>query len=241
MKPFFTIITVSYNEEATIEGTIKSVLNQTFKDFEYIIIDGGSKDKTVDIIKKYSNQISIWVSEKDQGIFDAMNKGIELSSGTWLNFMNSGDSFYDTSVLLNVSKQIISASAVVYGNTNNVWDNNSIEKPRKINSLKYGLIMACHQSMFFNKPLLIDELNFKSSHKYYCDYELVNRLYLKSYPIQYIDVTVASYLGNGFSSSISSKARKVKFKYVFKSYGISGVLRVILIKLKLINKPNRIK
>ena len=170
MKPFFTIITVSYNEEATIEGTIKSVLNQTFKDFEYIIIDGGSKDKTVDIIKKYSNQISIWVSEKDQGIFDAMNKGIELSSGTWLNFMNSGDSFYDTSVLLNVSKQIISASAVVYGNTNNVWDNNSIEKPRKINSLKYGLIMACHQSMFFNKPLLIDELNFKSSHKYYCDY-----------------------------------------------------------------------
>ena len=97
-----SIVTVSYNAVATIESTILSVINQTYSNVEYIIIDGGSTDGTVDIIKKYQDKISYWISEPDQGIYDAMNKGLKIASGEWINFMNSGDSFVHTEVLENL-------------------------------------------------------------------------------------------------------------------------------------------
>ncbi len=99
-KPLISVITVVFNGELFLEETIKSVLNQTYDNVEYLIIDGGSTDGTLDIIKRYKNQIDYWVSEPDKGIYDAMNKGIALASGTWLNFMNAGDSF-NTSTVLN--------------------------------------------------------------------------------------------------------------------------------------------
>ena len=91
--PFISIITVSYNSVNTIEQTILSVINQNFKDYEYIIIDGGSTDGTVDIIKKYQNQISLWISEPDGGIYDAMNKGLKLAKGKFISLLNSDDWF----------------------------------------------------------------------------------------------------------------------------------------------------
>ena len=94
-----TVITVVYNCHDTIEATILSVINQTYDNVEYIIIDGGSKDGTVDVIKKYQDQINYWVSEPDEGIYEAMNKGIDKASGDWINFMNSGDSFTSDKVL----------------------------------------------------------------------------------------------------------------------------------------------
>ena len=99
-NPKISIITVSYNSEVVIEPTIKSILNQTFIDFEYLIIDGNSKDRTVEIIKSYESKFKEknisykWVSEPDNGIYDAMNKGILMSNGQWCNFMNTGDSFF---------------------------------------------------------------------------------------------------------------------------------------------------
>lgn len=91
--PLISIITVSYNSVNTIEQTILSVINQNFKDYEYIIIDGGSKDGTIDIIKKYQNQINIWISEPDSGIYDAMNKGLKLAKGKFISLLNSDDWF----------------------------------------------------------------------------------------------------------------------------------------------------
>ncbi len=87
----FSVITVSYNSENTIEKTIKSIIAQKYPDIEYIIIDGGSTDNTVNIIKKYEQQITRWISESDQGIYDAMNKGINMASGDVISFLNSDD------------------------------------------------------------------------------------------------------------------------------------------------------
>lgn len=97
--PLITVITVVFNGEQFIEDTILSVINQVYDNVEYIVVDGGSTDGTVGIIKKHQQAIDYWVSEKDSGIYDAMNKGITLSSGDWINFMNAGDRFFDPDVL----------------------------------------------------------------------------------------------------------------------------------------------
>ena len=94
-NPLISVVTVSYNAVTTIEKTILSVINQNYSNIEYIVIDGGSIDGTVDIIKKYADKITYWVSEPDKGIYDAMNKGIIVATGEWINFMNTGDTFYN--------------------------------------------------------------------------------------------------------------------------------------------------
>jgi len=98
-KPLVSIVTVVYNGAATLEATIRSVAAQTFRDREYIIVDGGSKDATPDIIKKHPDTVTRWISEPDKGIYDAMNKGIRLAEGEWIYFLGSDDLFYDASVL----------------------------------------------------------------------------------------------------------------------------------------------
>lgn len=115
-KPLITVVTVVYNGEATLEQTIQSVVNQTYDNVEYIIIDGASTDGTLDIIKKYEDKIDYWQSEPDKGIYDAMNKGIKLAKGEWINFMNAGDVFYNNNTLETVFKQNYSKDAdVIYG------------------------------------------------------------------------------------------------------------------------------
>lgn len=94
-----SVITINYNNKTGLEKTIKSVISQTYPELEYIIIDGGSNDGSVDVIKKYADKITYWVSEPDKGIYNAMNKGIIKATGEYCNFMNSGDCFYDSNVL----------------------------------------------------------------------------------------------------------------------------------------------
>ncbi|MCY1133837.1 glycosyltransferase family 2 protein [Bacteroides fragilis] len=121
-NPLVTIITVCYNAETTIEKTILNVINQTYADIEYIIIDGGSNDGTIEIINKYANKISYWMSEPDRGIYDAMNKGIKLAKGDWVSFMNSGDSFYSLDTVEDVVQFIREEYDVIYGSVNVVCD-----------------------------------------------------------------------------------------------------------------------
>ena len=98
-KPLFTIITVVFNGESSIRDTIKSDINQDFNDFEYIVWDGLSTDKTLDVINKYKPKINIIKSKKDSGIYDAMNRAVKISSGRYILFLNSGDKLYSTNVL----------------------------------------------------------------------------------------------------------------------------------------------
>ena len=109
-----SIITINYNNKGGLKKTINSVVNQTFNDLEYIIIDGGSSDGSVDIIKEYQNQVDYWVSEKDRGIYNAMNKGINIAKGEYLLFLNSGDYFCNQSVLHNFLKETNDID-IIYG------------------------------------------------------------------------------------------------------------------------------
>ena len=116
--PLFSIITVSYNAKESIEDTINSIVNQTYSNFEYIIVDGGSTDGTLDIIRKYEDKISYWISEPDNGIYDAMNKGLAICKGEWINFMNSGDLFYNDHVLVDIYRYCdFKKFHILYGKT----------------------------------------------------------------------------------------------------------------------------
>ena len=108
-----SVITINYNNCDGLRKTIESVVNQTCRDFEYIIIDGGSTDGSVDVIKQYADKIDYWVSEPDKGIYNAMNKGIAVAHGEYLNFMNSGDCFYESTVVENVLPHLCSADFYV--------------------------------------------------------------------------------------------------------------------------------
>lgn len=142
-RPLISIITVVYNGELFIEDTILSVIDQTYQNFEFIIIDGGSTDTTLEIIEKYKNYIDVLVSEKDDGIYDAMNKGIDISSGKWVNFMNAGDGFYNDKVLEKVALELNPNKICLYGGVS--WKNGKKSFPFY---MPYILRMPNHQAMF---------------------------------------------------------------------------------------------
>jgi len=229
--PLISIITVVYNGEKYLEETIQSVINQTYDNVEYIIIDGGSTDGTLDVIKKYEDKIDYWISEKDEGIYDAMNKGIDVAAGDWINFMNAGDRFYADDVLKKVfgGTYDIPNVALFYGNK---IANDKLERPLDIKKLEVGEIMACHQAMFFNKAILKNDLYYDLRYPIYGDYELVNRIYISKKSIKYIDVTIAIFAGGGISSVVSTQKRKDKYLIIYRHYGLIGVFCAIVNRIK---------
>jgi Glycosyl transferase family 2 len=144
-RPLISVITIVFNGEDKLEQTIQSVINQNHNNFEYIIIDGASTDKTLDIIKKYDSLIDYWISEKDRGIYDAMNKGIELANGQWLNFMNCADLFYSyqslSSVPLKAEIDFYYSDSILYGENKSVRIYNCSQKNK----------IFIHQSIVYKK------------------------------------------------------------------------------------------
>jgi glycosyltransferase involved in cell wall biosynthesis len=190
-NPLITVITVVYNGVSTLEQTILSVINQTYKNIEYIIIDGGSTDGTVDIIKKYEKHLAYWVSEPDKGIYDAMNKGIDKASGEWINFMNSGDWFYDDSVLLSIDSLLSSDIDVLYGDT---------IKFKTYPLWRFKLHMPfCHQSCFA-KTDIYKRYHFDISYKLAGDYNFFFNLWKNGYLFEYCPVVISMYDNTGVSS-----------------------------------------
>lgn len=123
MNPKITIITINYNNHEGLEKTIKSVISQSYKDFEYIVIDGGSQDGSREVIEKFADKISYWVSEPDKGIYNAMNKGIKVANGEYLLFLNSGDKLFNNDSLLNILPYL-EKEDIVYGNLEFIDINN---------------------------------------------------------------------------------------------------------------------
>lgn len=230
--PKISIITVCYNAQDCLEKTIVSVINQKYENLEYIIIDGGSTDGTLSVIEKYLSYIDVFITEKDNGIFDAMNKGIKKCTGNWVNFMNAGDFLVNEQILAEIDFSKYKYVSLIYGKT---ITNGVIQRIFPVNSLHYGYIPACHQSMFFNKNILQDELYYTYEVELYNDYELVNRLYLKKHSFSIIPIVIANYASGGISSIISWKARKAKYQILFKYYGVTGLVKSLLERTRIIN------
>lgn len=200
-----SIITVTFNCEKVIERTIQSCISQTYSNFEYIIIDGGSTDGTVDIIKKYSDRISYWISEPDKGIYDAMNKGVEYATGDWIIFMNAGDLFASNKILSIIFNNFVNDSNVgfIYGDY--ALMRNGYVKIEKIKipfwkSLKYVPPMGiCHQSVF-TKTTLARRYRFNLKYKICADYDMLYQIYRAGYTQKYINAPLAIFdFGNGIS------------------------------------------
>lgn len=194
-KPLISVVTVCYNAVNELEETMLSVLNQTYDNIEYIVIDGGSKDGTVDVIKKYADKIAYWVSEPDKGIYDAMNKGIRAAKGEWINFMNAGDRFYDEEVIRKVFSRVdLCQYSLIYGDTVYLRaKSNEIEKAEDVSYIAKNMPTS-HQS-FFVLTRDAKELGFDMLYKYAADYHMIYTLY-KKYGVKnicHLSVVVAVY------------------------------------------------
>lgn len=156
----YSIITINYNNRDGLERTIQSVINQTCQDFEYIIIDGGSTDGSVDVIKKYADRIDYWVSEPDKGIYNAMNKGILQAHGEYLNFMNSGDCFYNDEVLEQIL--IFCDKDLFIGKVCNVNEKGDIVsynlEAKQMTMFHFFLSTLPHQGCFIKRGLFENEM-----------------------------------------------------------------------------------
>jgi glycosyltransferase involved in cell wall biosynthesis len=205
--PLFTIITVTYNAESFIETSIKSVLSQTFNDYEYIIIDGGSTDTTVNIIKQYDQRITRFISEADEGIYDAMNKGLNIASGNYILFVGADDLLNDENVLNDIAKELA-------GNNFDFISGNVVYNTGRKFLSKFSFKMLLnntvhHQSIFYHRSLF-SNFRYDTAFKLIADYELNIRLYRnrKTLKYKFIDRTISICYASGASRTQLSRARR---------------------------------
>lgn len=199
-RPLFTIVTVTYNAGQLLQKTIESISAQNFKDFEYIIIDGNSSDNTLDIIKQNAKNITLWVSESDEGIYDAMNKGIRQASGKWVNFMNAGDTFTDAHVLERVAQSANAEADVLYGDRYYLKnDKRTFQKAKDISTI-FERMPFGHQSTFVQSSIL-KKHEFNQTYKFAADYNLLMTLFTQKYQFQKLDIAICDFLAGGQSES----------------------------------------
>ena len=224
-----SIITVCYNSAATLEKTILSVANQTYSNIEYIIVDGNSKDETVDIIKKQEDKITKWISEPDKGLYDAMNKGISMATGDIIGILNSDDTFFSNEILADIAKFHLNNS--IDASVGNIIQHKEDGKIVRVYSSKYWnpqkLIigfMPPHPSIFFKRELFNKFGNYEMGFIIGADYELITRFFLKeNISWKYSEITTTSMLVGGLSSSgsISYKLITNEIQKALKMNGIS--------------------
>lgn len=205
-----TIVTVCYNACNGLKKTMDSVLRQDYPDIEYIIVDGASSDGTLNLIDEYKEKFEstenikfFALSEKDSGIYDAMNKGINLSGGDWIIFMNAGDQFYNSTVVSDVfCKPFDNNITGVYGDTERYYNEwKKVVKGNPLSQIKTGLPLPfCHQSVFVRADIL-RKLMFDTTYKQAADYDFFLRCYNNGYEFTHVDVIVSQYEMGGVSET----------------------------------------
>ncbi len=217
-----TIITINRNNADGLDKTIQSVINQSYKDFEYIVIDGNSTDNSIDIIKKHDSKINFWISEKDTGIYNAMNKGITKANGNYLLFLNSGDYLVNKDVLKSVFEQCQSAD-IIYGNMQIDWGNGKItfgKMPDKISFKQMYIDTLWHPVSFIKKTLFDKYGLYNEAYKIVADYDFFFKvIVINNVTTYHVNVDIAIYNLTGLSSLDSNKAlEQAERKKVIESY-----------------------
>ena len=201
-KPKISIVTVCYNCVDTIEKTILSVIEQTYDNIEYIIIDGASSDGTRDIIEKYRDRISVIVSEPDRGIYDAMNKGIALATGEWIHFRNSGDYFLSKhTVEVVFSVYCREEFGVIHGDCFYVYPGYYVRRKPSVLTRSYKCDMPVLHPATFVRTILHKECLFDLSYRSSADYNFFYYLCERGIQFLYVPIVVASFAKGGFSSN----------------------------------------
>lgn len=215
--PLVTVITVCYNAVSLLEETMLSVLGQDYPNLEYLIIDGASTDGTLNIIKKYADRVT-FVSEPDKGIYDAMNKGLRMAKGEWVNFMNAGDAFVEDDVLTKVfaDRLIPDSVQVIAGTTWDVYpDRRELRALSPIGELSM-YIPFCHQSAFtrfdVHNPWFFD-----TNYRMAADYALFYGIREKSGDAAFLlleDLPVACYRMEGSTSYVNMRRTKGEYLHI---------------------------
>lgn len=221
--PLVSVITVCLNNISGIEKTIQSVLNQNYSKIEYIIIDGGSTDGTVEMIRKYHSKLKFWVSEKDSGISDAFNKGLGKTSGDYVVFLNSGDYYINENSIKNL---VISSDGfdVIYGGIRYQRSYKPEVYPKSVLDASYWVRGSIpHQSAMTSRNVF-DRLGpFKLSLKYCMDYDLFYRAYQAGFKFLAIPLMITSVNCDGVSNSFW-KEQLDEFKKIQQGRGASVFL-----------------
>lgn len=208
LGPCVTVITVAFNCAETLEETIRSVVNQTYDNVEYIIIDGASRDGSIDIIRRYENSVDYWVSEPDGGIYDAMNKGVKRAKGEWAIFMNSGDRFFSETTLADLINQITGCPDVAYGDVQVLRNGRPAQViPSKRVSVPLRTMPACHQSMMIRTELL-RRYPYDTGISIAADFDNLCRIVINGGVTQQIPLVISQVSAGGVSDSSRDEVYK---------------------------------
>lgn len=230
-SPKISVITVTYNCEDTIEYTLLSLKQQLYKDYELIIVDGGSTDSTLKIIHEFDDIVNVMISEKDNGIYDAMNKGIKMSKGEFIFFLNAGDILYDNNVLVKVSESMDNGYDIIYGDAIFIKDNKKYYKSftSKPDLKFFSVDTICHQSVFIRSSLFQEIGFFNTREVIMADYEFLLKAFLSNNnTFKHIDYYIIYYNLDGKSAQIGHFYIMLRRMLILKKYlGFIKSLRYI--------------
>lgn len=226
-EPIISIITITYNAGETLERTIKSIINQSYANIEYIIIDGKSTDNTVEIIKSYADNVNYWISEPDRGLYHAMNKGIAAATGDYLWFINAGDEIYDTDILKSVFSSKPYAD-IYYGNTvmtdmdGEIIGDRRLAPPQKLTwrSFKKGMLVS-HQSIIVKRSIA-EYYNLK--YRFSADFEWCIQALQKADNVTNTELTLSKFLDGGITKKNIVPSLKERFDIMRRYYGLLPTL-----------------
>ena len=196
-KPILSIVTVCRNARNDLQRTVSSVKEQTITDYEYLIVDGGSIDGTVQWLATQKGMQ--WISEPDKGIYDAMNKGVQMAAGNWIIFMNAGDTFYSPEVLQQVIPFLKDPYGLVYGDI--VKERNGHEMIKRAESPRNAHRMICCHQALFTRTTLLKDMPFDTSYRLSADFKFFKQMYLRAVPMLYIPVIIARFDTHGASNT----------------------------------------
>jgi len=244
--PLFSVITVVYNDAVNLQKTIANVAEQKYPRVQFIVIDGGSTDNTVSVIRKNQQVITRWKSEKDAGIYDAMNKGLLLAKGDYINFLNAGDTFYDPHVLQRVAEQVNATNTeIVYGQAlhkSKIEGNVSFIKGKMITpSALFRNVPFCHQALFVKRDLFREIGTYDITYKIVADYEWMIRYYntkRNTDKMHFMKEVLVEYDTDGFSFKNITQGVREKFtianKLFYGRYFVTGNLYFLFDRIRVL-------